>query len=197
LALDGQEALDFTQTTRYDVMVLDVLLPKIDGLVLCRRLRAAGVVTPILLLTARDAVRDRIDGLDSGADDYLTKPFALGELLARVRALLRRDATHKSGVLRCGELVLDPATRQARWQHRQLDLTAHDYRLLETLLRRCGWVVPREAIIESVWGFEYPGSSNLVEVYMRRLRRKLAEAGAPPLIHTNRGLGYRLSDSER
>jgi DNA-binding response OmpR family regulator len=195
LALNGQEALDFARTTRYDAIVLDVLLPKVDGLEVCRRLRADGLVTPILLLTARDAVRDRIAGLDSGADDYLTKPFSFGELLARLRALLRRDATRKEGVLRFGDLMLDPAARVVRWQERQLDLTAREYRILETLIRRPGWIVSREGIIESAWGFGFSDTSNLVEVYIRRLRRKLADSGAPPLIRTVRGVGYGLQEA--
>jgi two-component system OmpR family response regulator len=196
VALDGEEALDYTRTASYDAVVLDVMLPKVDGLRVCRELRESGMTTPILLLTARDAVDDRIAGLDSGADDYLTKPFAFGELLARLRALLRRGADRKEGVLRLGRLTLDPAARIVRWDDRPLDLTAREHRILETLLRRPGWIVDREAIIESVWGFEYPDSSNLVEVYIGRLRRKLAEAGAPPLIQTIRGAGYRLQAVE-
>jgi DNA-binding response OmpR family regulator len=194
LALDGEEALDFARTTSYDVIVLDVLLPKVHGLEVCRRLRAAGTVAPILLLTARDALEDKIAGLDSGAGDYLTKPFALGELLARLRALLRRQAARKEGILRCAELTLDPAAQLVRWADRLIDLTPREYRILETLLRRAGWIVSRETIIESVWGFAFSDASNLVEVYIRRLRRKLAESGAPPLIRTVRGAGYRLQE---
>ena len=192
LAHDGEEALDFARTVRYDALVLDVLLPRVDGLEVCRRLRGAGALTPILMLTARDTVPDRIAGLDSGADDYLVKPFALGELLARLRALLRRNAAHKEGILRLAELSLDPATRVVRWADRRLELTPREYRLLETLLRRPGWIVSRELIVESVWGFDYPDSSNLVEVYVGRLRRKLGAIGAPALIWTARGVGYRL-----
>jgi two-component system response regulator MprA len=161
VALDGEEALDFTQVVAYDAIVLDIMLPRLDGLQVCQRLRAGGSRTPIIMLTARDAIPDRIAGLDSGADDYLVKPFALGELQARLRALLRREAARKEPVLRVGDLSLDPA---------------------------------REAIIESVWGFDFSDASNLVEVYIRRLRRKLAECGAPPLIRTVRGLGYRLQE---
>jgi DNA-binding response OmpR family regulator len=196
VALDGEEALDFARTTAYDVIVLDVLLPRTDGLEVCRRLRAAGTLTPILMLTAKDAVPDRIAGLDSGADDYLVKPFAFGELLARLRALLRRHSDSKQGVLRVASLSLDPATGIVRWGDRPIELTAREYRVLETLLRRPGWIVSREVIIESVWGFDFPDSSNLVEVYIRRLRRKLAEAGAPPAIQTVRGAGYRLRVSD-
>jgi DNA-binding response OmpR family regulator len=196
LASDGEEALDFARTTTYDAVVLDVLLPRVDGLEVCRRLRAGGSLTPILLLTARDAEVDKIVGLDSGADDYLTKPFAFGELLARLRALLRRNAAQKAGVLRLSELTLDPATRVVRWCGEAITMTARDYRVLETLMRHPGWVVSREAMIESVWGFGCSDSSNLVEVYIRRLRRKLEEHGAPPLIRTVRGAGYRLQEPE-
>jgi two-component system response regulator MprA len=144
------------------------------------------------MLTARDAVPDRVAGLDSGADDYLVKPFALSELLARLRALLRREAARKDGTLRLGELTLDPAARIVAWANQPLDLTPREYRFLETLLRRPGWIVTRELLVESVWGFDYPDSSNLIEVYVGRLRRKLNAAGAPPLIQTVRGAGYRL-----
>jgi two-component system OmpR family response regulator len=195
VASDGEEALMFAQSAPYDAMVLDVLLPRVDGFEVCRRLRAAGSMTPILLLTARDAEEDKIVGLDSGADDYLTKPFTFGELLARLRALLRRNANQKSGVLRVSDLTLDPATRVVCWRAEPIDLTARDYRVLETLMRHPGWVVTREAMIESVWGFGCSESSNLIEVYIRRLRRKFEEHGAPPLIQTVRGAGYRLHET--
>jgi two-component system OmpR family response regulator len=194
LALDGEEALAFARAAAYDVLVLDVLLPGIDGLAICRRLRSAGLATPILLLTARDALEDKVDGLDSGADDYLTKPFAFPELLARLRALLRRGSARREGVLRAADLVLDPAARTVRWGDRPLELTRREYCLLETLLRRPGWIVSREAIVESVWGFDYPDSSNLIDVYVGRIRRKLCGSGAPPIIETVRGLGYRLRE---
>lgn len=196
LAADGEEALDFARTTPYDVIVLDLLLPRVDGLSVCRRLRATGVRTPILMLTAKDTIPDRITGLDSGADDYLVKPFALGELLARLRALLRRDSASKEGVLRMADLVLDPATQEVRRAGRPLDLTPREYGVLETLMRRPGWVVSRDAVVESVWGFDYPDSSNLVDVYIGRLRRKLGAAGEQPLIRTVRGGGYRLKESD-
>jgi two-component system OmpR family response regulator len=192
VATDGDEALLFARAATYDAMVLDVLLPGLSGLDVCRRLRASGSITPILLLTARDAEEDKITGLDSGADDYLTKPFTFGELLARLRALLRRNASQKTGVLRVSELTLDPASRVVRWRDEPIDLTARDYAVLETLMRRPGWVVTRDAMIESVWGFDSSESSNLIEVYIRRLRRKLEQHGAPSLIQTVRGVGYRL-----
>jgi two-component system response regulator MprA len=195
LALDGEEALDFARAVDYDAIVLDILLPKLDGLQVCRRLRAAGTRTPILLLTARDALEDKVAGLDSGADDYLTKPFALDELLARLRALLRREASRKEPLLRLGDLALDPAAQRVTHGKRLINLTTREYRLLETLLRRSGAVVTREMIVESVWGFDYPDTSNLVEVYIGRLRRKLTEGGGTPLIQTVRGAGYRLQES--
>ena len=193
-AADGEEALAYTSTVRYDAIVLDVLLPGSDGLEVCRRLRAGGDRTPILLLTALDALEDKVAGLDVGADDYLTKPFALPELLARLRALLRREAASKEAVLQLGDLSLDPAAQVVRLAGRPLELTAREYAVLETLLRRPGWIVSREAIIESVWGFDYPDSSNLVDVYIGRLRRKLAEAGGRAAIQTVRGAGWRIQE---
>ncbi len=195
-ARDGEEALDYAGTSGYDVMLLDVMLPKIDGFEVCRRLRADGVRTPILMLTARDAIGDRIAGLDSGADDYLVKPFAFGELLARIRALLRRDATTKEETLRIADLTLEPAAQRVLWAGRPVDLTAREYRILDVLMRRPGWIVSREALIESVWGFDFTDTSNLVEVYVGRVRRKLSEQGAPALIQTVRGAGYRLREPE-
>ena len=199
LALDGEQGLTYAQSTPYDAIILDVMLPKLDGFAVCQRLRDGGVWTPILMLTARDAVGDRIAGLDVGADDYLVKPFAFGELLARVRALLRRDSVAKEGVLRVSELTLEPAAQRVQWAGRPVDLTAREYRVLEALMRRPGWIVSRESLIESVWGFDFPDasdSSNLVEVYVGRVRRKLTEHGAPALIQTIRGAGYRLREPD-
>jgi DNA-binding response OmpR family regulator len=192
LARDGDEALDYARVAAYDAIVLDVMLPKRNGLDVCRQLRTDGVRSPILMLTARDAVDDRIKGLDSGADDYLVKPFAFGELLARIRALLRRDAPSREATVRVSDLTLDPAAQRIEWQGRPLDLTAREYRILDVLMRRPNWIVSRESLIESVWGYDFTDTSNLVEVYVGRIRRKLAEAGAPALIQTVRGAGYRL-----
>ena len=199
IALDGEDGLAYARSAPYDVIVLDVMLPKIDGFEVCRRLRAAGISTRILMLTARDAVRDRIAGLDAGADDYLVKPFAFGELQARIRALLRRDSAASEGVLRVAELTLEPAAQRVQWAGRDIDLTAREYRVLETLMRRPGWIVSRDSLIESVWGFDFADTSetsNLVEVYVGRVRRKLAEHGAPALIQTIRNAGYRLREPE-
>jgi len=191
VAADGEEALDFVRTSTYDAMVLDIQLPRMDGLEVCRRVRQHGSLTPILLLTARDTLEDKVAGLDRGADDYLTKPFELAELLARLRALLRRNGGQKDGLLRVADLVLDPASQVVHRAERPIELTTREYKILETLLRRPGWVVTRDTIIESVWGFEFPDSSNLIEVYVGRLRRKLGE---PALIQTVRGSGYRLQE---
>jgi DNA-binding response OmpR family regulator len=193
VAPHGEEALAFASTTAYDAIVLDVQLPVVDGLAVCRRLRAGGSVVPILLLTARDTTADKVGGLDSGADDYLTKPFVFDELLARLRALLRRGSASRAPELRAGDLSLDPAARLVERAGRPIDLTKRELGILETLLRRPGWIVSRDAIIESVWGFEFPDASNLVEVYVGRLRKKL---GAPILIQTVRGVGYRIQAPE-
>ena len=195
VALDGEEGLEFARSAPYDVIVLDVMLPRLDGFEVCRRLRATGARTPILMLTARDAIGDRIAGLDSGADDYLVKPFALGELLARIRALLRRDAPSRASILQHADLTLDPAAQRVEWAGQSVAFTAREYRILEALMRRPGWIVSRDAIIESIWGFDFPDTPNVVEVYVGRIRRKLAEQGAPPLIQTVRGAGYRLKES--
>src|SRR6266496_2338967 len=191
VAADGEEALGYASTSTYDAIVLDIQLPRVDGLEVCRRVRAGGSLTPILLLTARDTLDDKVAGLDRGADDYLTKPFELAELLARLRALLRRNGFQKDGLLRVADLTLDPASRTVQRSERSIDLTKREYAILETLLRRPGWVVTRDAIIDSVWGFEYPDSSNLIDVYVGRLRRKL---GDPALIQTVRGTGYRIQE---
>ena len=188
-ALNGVDALAFTSTSQYDTIVLDVQLPGVDGLSVCRRLRSTGSLTPILLLTARDTTADKVAGLDSGADDYLTKPFDFDELLARVRALVRRGTPGRDAVLKVSDLELDPASRVVTRAGQPVPLTPREFAILETLMHRPGWIVPRDAIIESVWGFEFPDSSNLVEVYIGRLRKKL---GAPSLIQTLRGIGYRV-----
>jgi two-component system OmpR family response regulator len=189
IALTGDDALAFACVHPYDAVVLDIQLPGIDGLSVCRKLRSSGSAAPILLLTARDTTADKVAGLDSGADDYLTKPFEYDELLARVRALLRRGTPARDAQLHVGDLTLDPAARLVARGGIPIALTQREYAILETLLRRPGWIVPRDAIIESVWGFDFPDVSNLVEVYVGRLRRKL---GPPVLIQTVRGIGYKI-----
>ena len=192
----GLEGLQRLEDTRPDVIVLDVMMPDVDGLEVCRRLRAAGDRTPILMLTARDAVSDRIDGLDAGADDYLVKPFDIGELGARVRALLRRTNPALDGErLSFGELELDSDRHGARLGDRVVELTRTEYQLLELLMLNPRRVLPHSLIYERVWGYDFGPSSNALRVYIGYLRRKLAELGAPELIQNVRGVGYALRDA--
>ncbi|MFB9526976.1 response regulator transcription factor [Nonomuraea roseola] len=193
---DGQAALEELARQGYDAVLLDVMMPRLDGLTACRRLRAGGNHVPVLMLTARDAVGDRVSGLDAGADDYLVKPFELDELLARVRALLRRSSLGgggpDSGALAFGDLRMEPATREVTRGARRLDLTRTEYLLLELLLTHPRQVLTREQILEEVWGFDFEPSSNSLDVYVMYLRRKLEAEGEPRLIHTVRGVGYVL-----
>jgi DNA-binding response OmpR family regulator len=193
LAADGEDALYQAAVNSYDAIILDVMLPKKDGFAVCRELRAAGSRVPVLMLTARDAVEDRIGGLDTGADDYLTKPFEFGELLARLRALLRRGGELIPTVIRLADLVIDTRAQQACRAGRNVNLTTKEYALLEYLARNAGRVVGREEIAEHVWDETFDPFSNLIEVYINRLRRKVDEPFGPPLIHTRRGAGYVLS----
>ncbi len=191
-AYTGKEGQDLAEMVNYDVIILDILLPHKDGLEVCKALRAKQIDTPILFLTARDMVEDRIRGLDSGADDYLVKPFAMSELLARLRALLRRRSRQKSGQLVIGDLLLDPARHVVKRGERQIELTPKEYALLEYLLRHQGQLVTREMIMQHLWNYNYEGISNVVDVHMLRLRRKIDEPFKQKLIHTVRGIGYRL-----
>jgi two-component system, OmpR family, response regulator MprA len=194
---DGRQALARLATSTPDAVVLDIGLPEIDGLEVARRLRGAGDRTPILMLTARDAVADRIDGLDAGADDYLVKPFDLDELIARLRALLRRSlmADDGHGVLRFADLVLDVSAHEARRGERRIDLTRTEFLLLELLMLNPRIVLSRSTIHERVWGYDFGPASNSLGVYIGYLRKKLEEDGEPRLIHTVRGVGYVLRDS--
>jgi len=192
VAYDGEEALDWADVVDYDLIVLDVLLPKKDGIQVCRELRAQGNRAPILMLTARDAVEDRVRGLDSGADDYLVKPFAFQELLARIRALLRRRGEVKTTHLQVGDLVLDTITHRATRSGRVIELTAREYALLEFLMRHPGQVLSRTQIAEHVWNYDFYSTSNIVDVYIRYLRRKVDEGFDVKLIETVRGVGYRI-----
>ena len=195
LAGDGRAALTAIAQAPPDAMVLDVLMPEVDGLEVCRRLRAAGDRTPVLMLTARDAIDDRVDGLDAGADDYLVKPFALEELLARVRALLRRARDgEEGGVLRFADLTLDRATREVTRGDRPIDLTRTEFSLLELLIEHPRQVLSRTQIYEAVWGFDFGESSNSLGVYIGYLRRKTEGEGETRLIHTVRGVGYALRE---
>ncbi|MBV9314013.1 MAG: response regulator transcription factor [Pseudonocardia sp.] len=200
LATDGQAALTAITSSRPDAMVLDVMMPRLDGLEVCRRLRGTGDDLPILVLTARDAVSDRVAGLDAGADDYLPKPFALEELLARLRALLRRrgpatGTERHADVLAFADLTLDPETREVRRGKRPISLTRTEFALLELLLANPRRVLTRSRILEEVWGYDFPTTGNALEVYIGYLRRKTEEGGEPRLIHTVRGVGYVLRES--
>lgn len=195
LAMDGDAAVYQAAVNPYDAIVLDVLLPKRDGFAVLREVRRRGLSTPVLMLTARDAVRDRIEGLDTGADDYLTKPFEFGELLARLRALLRRGPALSPAVLRVGDLELDTHAQRVTRAGRKLALTTREYALLEFLARNAGRVVGRAEISDHVWDDNYDPLSNLIESYINRLRKKLDAPGLPPLIHTRRGAGYSLTES--
>jgi len=190
---NGNDAVYQVEINDYDLIVLDVMIPGRDGFSTCRSIRALGKRMPILMLTARDAVEDRITGLDSGADDYLTKPFEFGELLARLRALLRRPNELLPAQIVVGDLVLDTASQTAKRGNRSISLTTKEYALLEFLARNAGRVVGRSEIAEHVWDESFDPFSNLIEVYVNRLRRKLGDAAGTPLLQTRRGSGYILS----
>jgi DNA-binding response OmpR family regulator len=190
---NGNDALYQVEINDYDLIVLDVMIPGKDGFATCRAIRALGKRTPILMLTARDAVDDRITGLDSGADDYLTKPFEFGELLARLRALLRRPRELRSSRIVVGDLLLDTASQTAKRGNRLISLTAKEYALLEFLARNANRVIGRSEIAEHVWDESFDPFSNLIEVYVNRLRRKLGDRDGKPLLQTRRGSGYILS----
>lgn len=198
VAGDGAAALDLLlDAPPYDLVVLDVMLPKRDGLDVLKRLRGRGLTTPVLVLTARDAVADKVAGLDLGADDYLTKPFAFEEFLARVRALLRRGTDQRVSVLRLGDLTLDPVTREAVRSRRRIGLTAREYSLLDYFMRNAGRVLTRPMIAEHVWGLDFDAESNIIDVYIGYLRRKIDGPGAARLLHTVRGSGYVMKLEER
>jgi DNA-binding response OmpR family regulator len=194
-ASDGETGLEMAKTYDYNAIVLDLMLPKRDGLAVCRALREAGKTTPVLIVSARDMVADRVKGLDAGADDYLTKPFAVEELLARLRALERRH-DHAPTTLRVGELRLDLATRSAQRGARTIALTGKEYGLLEYLMRRAGTILTRTMIAERVWNCTFEQGSNVVDVYVKHLRDKIDEPGKPTFIQAVRGAGYVLRDPE-
>ena len=191
-AFDGKEGAEMAVLTPYDAIILDIMLPIKDGLTVCRELRDKRLRTPILMLTARDAVEDRIKGLDSGADDYMVKPFAIDELRARLRALLRRESSDRGPVIRVGDLMLDPAQHIVERGGRQIDFTAKEFALLEYLMRNANLLITREMAEAHVWSYDYDGASNVVDVYIRRLRRKIDDPFGFKLLETVRGAGYRL-----
>jgi DNA-binding response OmpR family regulator len=191
-AYDGVEGEELAEITPYDAIILDVMLPQKNGLEVCRSLRKKRVTTPILMLTARDAIEDRVAGLDSGADDYLVKPFAIEELRARMRALLRRDAGDKNGQIQIGDLILDPATHFVERGGTLVDLTAKEYSLLEYFMRNPNRLITRDMAESHIWSYDMENTSNVVDVYIRRLRRKIDDPYEPKLFETVRGAGYRL-----
>jgi two-component system OmpR family response regulator len=194
IVAEGEDALWRAEATDYDAIVLDVMLPGIDGFEVCRRLREAGVWSPILMLTARDSVRDRVTGLDRGADDYLTKPFSYAELLARLRALFRRGRAERPTELRVGDLRLDPATRQVWRGDSEIELSPKEFSVLETFMRRPGEVLSRFQLLEHAWDYEYENRSNVVDAYVKFLRRKIDKPFRVESIETVRGAGYRLRE---
>jgi DNA-binding response OmpR family regulator len=191
-AYDGEEAQYMAENTPYALIILDIMLPKKDGIAVCRDLRLKNVNTPILMLTAKGSIEDRVTGLDSGADDYLGKPFAFSELLARVRALIRREASSKTSTLQVGDLVMNTLSREVWNGQKRIELTTKEYSILEYFMRHPNHVITRTMIEENVWDYEYDGISNVIDVYIRRLRRKVDGKGTDSLIQTVRGAGYRL-----
>jgi len=192
LANDGSLALDMARATDFDLILLDVMIPSVDGFEVCRRLRASKVRAPILIITAKDTLEDKIEGLDSGADDYIVKPFHVAELLARARALLRRGVSSPA-VFSVGDLTLDPATRQAVRAEKTIHLSATEYALLEYLMRNSGRVLTRSMILDHVWQYDFGGNDNVLDVYVSYLRSKIDKGYPSPLIHTVRGVGYVMS----
>ena len=195
-AMDGEEGLLLATATQYDLIILDIMLPKLDGLGVCRKLRDERKTTPILMLTARESVEDKVAGLDTGADDYLTKPFAFTELLARVRALLRRGSVMPAGRFKALDLELDPVSHRVWRAGQEITLTNKEFALLEFLLRNANQVLTRTGIIEHVWDVHYDSMTNIVDVHIRALRAKIDRNFSPPLIHTVRGVGYVLKTEE-
>lgn len=194
LALDGESGFLQALSGGFDVILTDIMLPKLDGLSLVREIRRRGTTTPVLMLSARGEVEQRVEGLDAGADDYLPKPFATSELLARVRSLLRRNGINKTALLTVGDLDFDPSTRETRRTGRRVELSMRETLLLECLLKADGSVVSRRDIITAVWGYDFDPGTNIVEVYVRRLRDKIDRSSPTPLIHTIRGLGYAIRE---
>jgi len=195
-AYDGEEALEKIEINSYDLIILDIMLPKIDGIEVCRRARENKIETPIIMLTARDTVDDRVRGLDAGADDYLIKPFAFGELLARIRALLRREKSTKATKLKVADLVLNPATHEVFRGDKEIYLSSKEYRLLDYMMRRPGNVCTRTMIGEHIWGYNFNDDSNVIDVYISYLRKKVDSGFTSKLIHTIRDVGYKIQNKK-
>ena len=194
---DGDSALEYLSSTPYDIALLDIMMPGRDGIAVLREYRKSGGKAPIIILTARDAVEDRVVGLDAGADDYLVKPFMFPELLARIRVLLRRNTTSaSSSVLECGDLVMDTSSHAVRRRGRKIDLSAKEYSILEYMMRNQGAVLGRESFRSHIWSWDYDGESNVIDVYIRYLRKKIDDGESMKLIHTIRGAGYMLKDGD-
>lgn len=191
---DGEEALLYAMSTDYDLLILDIMMPKADGITVLKKLRASGKNMPVLLLTAKDAVSDRVAGLDAGADDYLTKPYAFSELLARIRALLRRNGDIKSDVLTAGDLKLELSTHRVKRGDVEIELSSKEFALLESFMRNKGKVLTRAQLETQVWDYGFTGGSNVIDVYIRYLRKKIDEPFQQKLIHTVRGSGYVLKE---
>ncbi|MFH1427994.1 MAG: response regulator transcription factor [Patescibacteria group bacterium] len=194
---DGKEALEKAEINNYDLIILDIMLPKLDGIGVCKKLRGNKIDTPIIMLTAKDTIQDRIKGLDAGADDYLVKPFAFGELLARIRALLRREKTVKSAKLQIADLILDPATHDVYRAGKEIPLSSKEYRLLDYMMRRPGHVCTRTMIGEHIWGYNFTDDSNVIDVYISYLRSKVDKGFHNKLIHTVRDVGYKLQNKNK
>lgn len=194
VAKNGLDGYEYAKTGIYDVIILDIMLPDMNGIEILKNLRNKGINTPILMLTAKDATEDKVNGLDSGADDYLTKPFELSELLARVRALLRRTTENKSTTLRVGDLELNTLTHQVKRGDKEITLTSKEYAILEYLMRNANRVLSRSQIADHVWDYEFDGLSNIIDVYIRYLRKKIDDDFPVKLIHTIRGSGYCLKN---
>ncbi|MDQ1350120.1 MAG: Response regulator [Acidobacteriota bacterium] len=192
---DGEEALFQSQVNQYDLIILDIMLPKKNGFAVCKQIREEGNLTPILMLTARDQLEDKVKGLQEGADDYLTKPFAFEELLARIKALLRRTQDYKTKTLNVGDLELDPVSRKVTRQGKPLSLTGKEYALLEYLMRNKGRTITQSMIIDHVWDMNFDGLSNVVNVYINHLREKIDKGFAQKYIHTIRGVGYQIDEN--
>jgi len=193
-AKDGEEGLYMAGEIEPDLIILDIMLPKMDGITLCKKLRSDGKNVPIIMLTAKDTVEDRVKGLDAGADDYLTKPFSFAELLARVRALSRRNKAMESDILKVGDLTLDPGTHEVFRGRKPIMLSATEFKLLKYLMENTNRIASRTLILENVWGFDFSPESNLVEVYIKYLRDKIDKGAKKELIHTTHGVGYRVCE---